>query len=245
MRSSCFILIALIGCTLSSARILFDDELRELTEFLRLQMHCGYPERGIPILAPAHLAYKEVDLQTDDFSCRGNFTDLTLVGLDGFEFRKLQWNNVLHTIKFDLNFPSIRLSSANYKLDILGQFLGADGILDLELIDFHAKGSFILRPSGIANGVHIVRWNVDWGLGKSISRTTFSGKSKMFTKFMNLIIDDFIDLTINDNPEEVAQFMEELIVPPMNSVLANVAWYEIAAIIMGLVEGLIPVEPIC
>jgi len=43
----------------------------------------------------------------------------------------------------------------------------------------------------------------------------------------------------------VSQFMEELIVPPMNLVLENVAWYEITAIILGLVDGILPVEPFC
>lgn len=67
MRSSFLVLIALLGCSLTSGRILFDDELRELTEFLRLQMQCGYPAKGIPILAPAQLPYKEVDIQAEAF----------------------------------------------------------------------------------------------------------------------------------------------------------------------------------
>ncbi|XP_030569895.1 uncharacterized protein LOC115769306 [Drosophila novamexicana] len=251
MRCSYFVLAAVLCCSLCAGRTLFDDELREFTEFLRLQMHCGYPERGIPILAPAQLAYKELDIHTDSLSCKGNFTDLSVVGLDGFEFFQLQWNNIFHTIKFDVSFPSIQLKSAAYKLDLLGRIFGANtslgcnGRFDLELINLRANGSFVLRPSGLTNGVHITSWNVDWQLGKTISQTTGIGGTQIVTKFINAIIQDFLELLINDNPQEVSQFMEQLIAPPMNTVLENVAWYEITAIILGLVKGVLPLEPIC
>lgn len=65
MRSSCFLLAFLLCCALGSSSTSFDDDLRELTEFLRLQMRCGYPARGIPILAPAQAAYKSLDIRTD------------------------------------------------------------------------------------------------------------------------------------------------------------------------------------
>lgn len=64
MRSSFLILCSLLCCSLGSST-LFDDDLRELTEFLRLQMRCGYPERGIPVLAPVQMAFKAIDIRTD------------------------------------------------------------------------------------------------------------------------------------------------------------------------------------
>ncbi|EDW11907.1 uncharacterized protein LOC6576476 [Drosophila mojavensis] len=249
MRSLFLVLIALLGCSLSSGRVLFDDDLRELTEFLRLQMQCGYPAKGIPILAPAQLSYKEVDIQADAFSGRGNFTNISIVGLDSFEFSQLQWSNIFHTIKFDVSFPSIRLKAENYKFD-LRRFLGAtasnkcDGVFDVELLDVRANGSFVLRPSSLTNGIHVTRWNVDWQLGNAISQITGTG-SKYLEKFINSVLQDFLQLLINDNPEEISQFMEQLLVAPLNTVFGNVAWYEITAIILGLVNDVLPVEPIC
>lgn len=184
-------------------------------------------------------------------SCRGNFTDLSVVGLDSFEFYTLKWNNIFHTIKFDVTFPRIQLNSANYKLNILGSLFGADlslwgdGNFDLELINFRANGSFILRPSSVTQGVHVKSWKVDWTLGEARSQTTGIMGSRLYTKFVNSIIQEFLELLINDNPQEVAEFMEQLIVPPMNEGLQHVAWYEITAIILHLVQGIIPVEPIC
>lgn len=172
------------------------------------------------------------------------------MGLDGFEFFQLQWNNIFHTIKFDVNFPSIHLKSENFKFD-LSRFLGAtvstqcDGVLDVELLDLRANGSFVLRPSGLANGVHVMRWNIDWQLGKAVSQITGIGGNKHVEKVINFIIQDSLQLLVNDNPEEISQFMEQLIVPPLNEVLENVAWYEITAIILGLVKDVLPVEPIC
>ncbi|XP_034472489.1 uncharacterized protein LOC117780173 [Drosophila innubila] len=251
MRSSFLILCVLLCCSLGSST-LFDDDLRELTEFLRLQMQCGYPERGIPILAPAQRAFKAIDISTDSFRCEGNFTDLSVVGLDGFEFYKLKWSNIKHNIQFDMTFPRIQLNSSNYKLNILSHLLGSDvsmwgdGVFDLELINLRANGSFVIRPSTLTQGTHIKSWKVDWQLGKSNSKITgIMGKNLMVSKIFNQFIDEFFELLINDNPNEISQFMEQLIVSPMNSVLENVAWYEISAIILGLVKGILPVEPIC
>ncbi|ALC39606.1 CG7968 [Drosophila busckii] len=250
MRATLFIILALLGCSCSSAT-LFDDQLRELTEFLRLQMRCGYPPLGIPVLAPAQLAYKKLNIKTESLACQGNFTDLSIVGLDSFEFRQLNWNNVLHKIRFDLNFPSIKLTSSKYQLDILSRLFGSDfslwgdGVFDLELLNLRANGSFIIRPSGLTHGTHIKSWKVDWQLGAANSKITGIMGSRLWSKFVNDIINEFFELTINDNPEEVADFMQQLIVPPMNAALENVAWYEITAVILGLVKGVLPVEPIC
>lgn len=121
-----------------------------------------------------------------------------------------------------------------------------DGVFNLELINLRANGSFVIRPSSLKQGTHIQSWKVDWQLGKSTSKITgIMGKNELVSKIFNQIIDEFLELLINDNPNEMSQFMEQLIVSPMNSVLENIAWYEIAAIIMGLVEGILPVEAIC
>ncbi|XP_060660464.1 uncharacterized protein LOC132794190 [Drosophila nasuta] len=251
MRSSLLVLSLLLCSSLGTAT-LFDDDLRELTEFLRLQMQCGYPDRGIPILAPAQAAFKPIDINTDSLRCQGNFTDLSIVGLDGFEFFQLQWSNIRHTIKFDMTFPRIQISSSNYKLNILSRLFGSDmslwgdGVFDVELTDLRANGSFIIRPAAITHSTYIKSWKVDWQLGKASSRITgILGKSQIVSKMFNKIIEDFLELLINDNPTEISEIMEQLIVPPMNDVLDNVAWYEITAIILGLVKGIIPVEPIC
>lgn len=166
------------------------------------------------------------------------------MGLDGFEFYKLQWSNIMHTVKFDMTFPRIQLKSSNYKLNFLS--LWGDGVFDLELINLRANGSFIIRPSALTHGTHIKSWKVDWQLGKSNSKITgILGKNALVSKIFNQIIDEFLELLINDNPNEISQFMEQLIVPPVNSGLENLAWYELSAIIMGLVKGILPAEPIC
>ncbi|XP_034669151.1 uncharacterized protein LOC117902131 [Drosophila subobscura] len=250
MRTLCVIFVGLLCCSLGSSK-LFDDQLRDLTEFLRLQMRCGYPARGVPVLAPAKVAYQALDLATESFGCRGNFTELTLEGLDGYEFSKLEWSNIFHTIKFDINFPRVSVSSSKYMLDILARLFGSDfalwgdGVFSLELIDFRAYGSFIIRPTTATSGVYVKSWKVNWQLGEARSQTTGIMNSRLYTKFVNDLVKDYLELLVNDNPAEVSQFMEGLIVPPLNAVLENVAWYEITAIILGLVNGVLPVEPIC
>ncbi|XP_068150863.1 uncharacterized protein [Drosophila tropicalis] len=247
---SIFLLALFCCCSWSSAK-LFDDELRELTEFLRLQMRCGYSDRGVPILAPAQAAYREINTKTDNFGCQGNFTDLLVEGLDSFDFARLEWNNILHTIKFDINFAKLDVTSANYKLDLLGRLFGADlslwgdGEFALKLTNFRGVGSFVIRPNSLTSGVHIKSWKVDWSVGEVSSQTTGIMNSRVYSKFVNAFVKDYLELLINDNPTEISQFMEDLIVPSVNEVLEYISWYEITAIILGLADGILPVEPIC
>lgn len=48
-------------------RTKFDDDLREIVEYLRLQMQCGFPEKGIPPLAPYHNNFIEFDFQKTEW----------------------------------------------------------------------------------------------------------------------------------------------------------------------------------
>lgn len=47
-----------------AARIMFDDDLHEFVEFLRLQMPCGYAAAGIAPLAPLQAAYRGINVTT-------------------------------------------------------------------------------------------------------------------------------------------------------------------------------------
>lgn len=46
---------------LPETRTKFDDDLREIVEFIKLQMVCGYPPWGVPPLTPFEMDFKEFE----------------------------------------------------------------------------------------------------------------------------------------------------------------------------------------
>lgn len=50
---------------LPQPRTKFDDDLREVVEFLKLQMVCGYPPMNVPPLAPFEMEFKNFEWQQD------------------------------------------------------------------------------------------------------------------------------------------------------------------------------------
>ncbi|XP_037960308.1 uncharacterized protein LOC119689536 [Teleopsis dalmanni] len=234
----------------SSSRALFDDELREFIEFLRLQMRCGYADAGIPPLAPYQAEFKEFAINQGDWNVRGNLTDLTVTGLDEFDVVVLSWNNVFQKLTFDFNFGSILMKSA-YKMNALTSMFGpplnfyGDGNMQLEFQNLRAYGSFKLRPS-LNGGLHAWAFKFNLELGGAKSKSTGFMNSAFYSKIFDSWIEEFLKVMFEeDNAEAMSAALENLIQPPLNSLLKNISMPELIAIILGLAGDILPKEPIC
>ncbi|XP_011181193.1 uncharacterized protein LOC105211470 [Zeugodacus cucurbitae] len=230
-------------------RSVFDDDLREFVEFLRLQMPCGYEPAGIPPLAPLQAGYRAVELTTDNAAIRGNVTNLSITGLDDFDVSALGFNNVIQKVKYDLFFPEI-LFTGLYKADIITKIFGpsmrvyGDGDLHLTLKDLRIYGSFILRPK-LTGSVRMTRFKVKSELGAVESKLTGIMDSPLKTKLINAWIEEFINLTFNDSQEDVNAALKNWVVPPANQALDKVPIIGVLALIFGIVDGSLPQEPLC
>ncbi|XP_011212216.2 uncharacterized protein LOC105232274 [Bactrocera dorsalis] len=231
------------------ARSLFDDDLREFVEFLRLQMPCGYAPAGIPPLAPLQAAYREMDLTSGNAAIRGNVTNLNISGLDVFEVQDLHFNNILQRVRYDLVFPEI-LFTGLYKADIKTKLFGpsvrvyGDGALHLALKNLRIYGTFIVRPK-LTGSVRMTKFKITTELGAVESKLTGIMNSTLKTKLINAWIEEFINLTFNDSQEEVNAALTRWVVPPANQALDKVPVVGFLALLFGVIEGSLPQETLC
>uniref|UniRef100_A0A1I8NG16 Hemolymph juvenile hormone binding protein (JHBP) n=1 Tax=Musca domestica TaxID=7370 RepID=A0A1I8NG16_MUSDO len=233
-------------------RTKFDDDLREFMEFVKLQMQCGYEPAGVPPLAPYQQDFAKFDLQGGGWSLKGNLTNLVITGLNEFDIVELHWNNVLAKITFDFKFPSIWAHSDSYKLNAVTSMFGpatgfhGDGVFSLELINLRARGSFKLRPN-LSGGLMVKGFNAKLELESSKSKTTgIMGGKLIYNKLFNSWIEEFINLTFEeDNSEAVSAFVDHLVVPPLDAALKNISLVELIALITGLAQDVVPTEAIC
>ncbi|XP_073825961.1 uncharacterized protein [Musca autumnalis] len=237
---------------LPEGRTKFDDDLREFMEFVKLQMQCGYEPAGVPPLAPYHEEFAEFNVQGGGWSLKGNLTNFLITGLNEFDIVELHWNNVLQKVTFDFKFPSVSAYSSAYKLNAITSMFGpavgfyGNGVFSLELINLRAHGSFKLRPN-LSGGLTVWGFNTKLELGSTKSKTTgIMGGSIIYNKLFNSWVEEFVNLTFEeDNSEAVSDFVEHLVVPRLNAALKNISLVELIALIMGLAQDVIPTEPMC
>lgn len=181
-------------------------------------------------------------------SLKGNLTDLIITGLNEFDLVVLHWNNILHRITYELNFPSIQFHSS-YQLNGLTKMFGAPlnifgkGLFRLELINLRLKGSFRLKPL-LSGGLAVVGFISQLELEAVKSRSTGFMNSLIYTKLFNAWLEEFIYLTIQEQ-EEVSRAIEYKAVPFLNDVFKGVSLVELLAVITGLVEVGLPMEVNC
>lgn len=227
----------------------FDDYLREVMEFLRLQMPCGYAPAGIPPLVPLYAPYREVEWITSKSEIRGNVTELTVTGLDEFDIRELHYNNLLRRVRYDLNFPEI-LFTGDYKTDIITKLFGpkvhvyGDGELHLTLKNLRIYGSFIVRPKA-SGTMKLTKFKATTELGGVESELTGIMNSPTMTKFFNGWIEEFINQTFNDSEEEVDAALQRWFVPLATKALDEVSVIGLVALMLGVIEGTLPQETLC
>ncbi|KAI8121057.1 hypothetical protein CVS40_7800 [Lucilia cuprina] len=231
------------------SRTKFDDDLREVVEYFKLQMHCGFPAYGVPPLAPYRSDFTKFDFQKSSWSVKGNFSDMVIIGLNEFDVVVLHWNNILRKITFEFNFPSIeakssyKLNSINHMFPTPVHFFG-DGLFRLELVNLKAKGSFKLKPLLLSNGLVVEDFKAQLTLESSHSKSTGFMNSLLYTKLFNSWIEEFINLTFAEQAE-VSKTVEYFVVPIMNKALKNISLVELVALITGLVDVGLPTEVIC
>ncbi|XP_065358728.1 uncharacterized protein LOC135952644 [Calliphora vicina] len=230
-------------------RTKFDDDLREVVEFLKLQMQCGYPKAGVPALAPYRSDFVEYDFEKSTWSLKGNFSNLVITGLNEFDVVVLHWNNILRKITFELNFPELEARSS-YKLNSISQMFAepayffGNGLFRLDLLNLRAKGSFKLKPLLLSGGLAVVDFKTQLQLESSRSRSTGFMNSLLYTKLFNSWIEEFIKVTFSEQ-KEVSNAVEHLVVPVMDKALKNISLVELVALITGLAEVGVPTEAIC
>ncbi|KAL9874791.1 uncharacterized protein ACN427_013169 [Glossina fuscipes fuscipes] len=209
-------------------RFILSWQIRRLLRKLALQMPCGWPEYGIPPLAPLKLREGELHFEKGPLNTTDKITRFRIDGLDKFKIKKFKLNMFTSKITFDFLFRYLQASADDYETDTilnalreLGLFVKYEGGGDLK---------FGLKNVRIAG---VLRYNMPilWGSIKITSLRTEISLEKCnseihgllgngsINKFVNRQVENLVETLLNENQDTLADLIEDNLVPIANKIL--------------------------
>ncbi|XP_055848365.1 uncharacterized protein LOC129913622 [Episyrphus balteatus] len=249
MKNLIGIIFGLLLASSASAMPRFDDQLRELVESVRQQLPCGFPTAGIPPLAPYRNQLHQFDLNNRGTDLLGNFTNLIITGIDGFDVKELHYATLLMKLNFDVNFSQIKLFSQYYAkggVQIFGRNFSLVGNGDFDLLaeNIRINGSFHLRPT-TSNGLKIWNFKSSFNMDGVKSQTTGILNSPLYSGFFNSWVEEFVRILVDENRDHIGNKIGSYIVPAVNQQLKKVSVLELIGVILGLGAPDSPLFPVC
>ncbi|EDW11912.1 uncharacterized protein LOC6576481 [Drosophila mojavensis] len=204
-------------------------------ELVKVQMVQGWPQYGIPPLAPLQLKHKEFDLNAGELHAKGAFDDLTVHGLNEFEIKIIDLNLLLSRLKFEFHFASLNVST-QYQADVGANYrMTRNGGAFMALEDLNISGH-IKYSTGIVGSNNYLRIKeiiVNVVTGNVVSNIENLSKYRILNQKINEIIEEFISLTVNDNTEFFADWLDSTVTPICNDMIGDRTIKDIIGIITG------------
>ncbi|CAD6997373.1 uncharacterized protein LOC105665409 [Ceratitis capitata] len=218
-------------------------QLRRFIRKFQKQMPCGFPQYGIPPLAPLKKSEASVHFESGIFETLDLFTRLRVDGLDDFKINKFKLNVIFKKITFDFTFNNIRATAPFYStdtiLDALNQ-LGlsvqyeGDGSLEFGLKKLRIAGTLKYKIPLLWGSIKILSLKTTISLGECESNITgFLGDGAL-NSLMNKKLESAVLGGINNNQQLISESIENNLVPYVNSLLkGNDFWTLIDLILSG------------
>ncbi|XP_067625371.1 uncharacterized protein [Eurosta solidaginis] len=192
------------------------------------QMPCGFPQYGIPPLAPLKKKEAVVNVECGVLDTKDLLTKFRVDGLDNFKINRFKLNLILSKINFDFNFREIKVSAPQYNtetiIDLLQEigvkleFVGA-GALDFAVKNLRVVGVLKYKIPVLWGSIKIKSLKVTVTLGDAASHITgILGEGKL-NDLLNEKMEQLLVSSINDNKNEISASIENTVVPRVNKLL--------------------------
>lgn len=217
-------------------------QVRRMIRKLQKQMPCGWPDLGIPPLAPIRVSEADLNLKRGIFETITHVFRLKIAGLDDFKINKFKLNIITSKITFDFLFSNIDTTVQKYDTDTL-----IDAMRQLGLsVEYEGDGSVLfdlinLRVSGTLK----YKLPVLWGSAKILSLKTnieleavdsdisgFMGNGKI-NRAVNRQIENLLVKGINENQQAISDTIEDTLVPRVNKVLKGNDFWTLVDLILS------------
>lgn len=199
-----------------------------------MQMVDGWEQYGIPPLAPLKISHKDFNLGGDEMFAKGEFDDLEVNGLNEFEIKVMNSNLVLSRVTYELLFASLNVTT-KYKANVgAGYQLERDGGAFLALENLKVSG-VIKYTTGLGGSkiFRIKEIQVNIVVDKVVSNIENLSKYRILNRKLNEIVEEFINITINENTELVADWIDNTVTPICNDLIGDRSIKDLLDIING------------
>ncbi|KAJ6636437.1 hypothetical protein Bhyg_15027 [Pseudolycoriella hygida] len=212
-----------------------DDSLRNLLESLRYSLRCGFPDQGIPSLAPFYLKYAELNERGLLYRVQGDIRDLTIAGLDGYTVDIATLNILTLRTTIGLTLPKLSLSSF-YNFDaLLLRFIPifGHGRLNLDVNDLSVVANARLTISLRTGRLNMTSLDIDVNMGSTFSDSTGVYDSRIVSTLFNIAFERTLRDVFDNNKENLETFLENLLIPLANGYLNELTLQDLLGLIGG------------
>ncbi|KAI8121097.1 uncharacterized protein LOC111689836 [Lucilia cuprina] len=221
-------------------------QVRRFIRKMQKQMPCGWPQYGIPPLAPLKVREAEVSLKKGILETIDKVFRFRVDGLDDFKINRFKLNMFTSKVKFDFLFRNVKASAAKYEtdtiLDAMRQ-LGlsveyeGDGSLEFGLKNLRIAGTLKYKIPILWGSIKITSLKTEITLEKCTSDITgFMGDGSI-NRMINRQIENFVEMGVNGNTQEISDFIENNLVPKVNKMLKGNDFWTIIDYIFSSTEG--------
>ncbi|XP_073821849.1 uncharacterized protein [Musca autumnalis] len=228
-------------------------QVRRMIRKVQKQMPCGWPQYGIPPLAPLKVREAEISLKKGILETIDKVFKFRIDGLDDFKINKFKLNIITSKITFDFTFKNIDASASKYdtntildamrQLGLSVQYEG-EGTLGFGLKNLRIAGTIKYKIPILWGSIKITSMKTEISLESCTSEITgFMGNGAV-NRMINQQIENIVVMGINNNQNEISNLIEETLVPKVNKILKGNDFWTIIDMIFSSSEGESEDDPI-
>jgi len=215
---------------------ILDATVKGAIEDLLSQLPCGFPEYGIPPLAPYTNPSLDVRFDRPLFKALFRMVRFRFDGLERMEIKKLQVSYTFSKkVVFHFNFKELILTAYKMKTDALVDFMErlgfsvryeGSGPMKFVLENFSIQGKFKYTMPILWGSIKIYNFECVLSLGGVSSDIGGILGEGSVNRMINDRIEYEIPAFVNGNQAEISRLIEQSVVPTVNEQLkGKKIWY--------------------
>ncbi|XP_061389269.1 uncharacterized protein LOC133324443 [Musca vetustissima] len=193
------------------------------------QMPCGWPEYGIPPLAPYTNPDLEIHVVQSFVDSIVQALKFRFDGLDDMEIKKLKVSYTFNKkVKFHFNFKELKAKASVLNTDTFVDLMRELGIsvryegsgpMEFALENLSLQGQFKYKMPFIFGSIKIYKFECTVTLGGVRSNIGGILGNGRINEFVNDQIDYLVPAIINGNQRKISDTIEQVIVPRVNQMM--------------------------
>lgn len=191
-------------------------------------MPCGFPGLGIPPVAPLRINQKDIDIDTSALKLKGSIEHFRLNGLNEFDIEEMKVNAITSKVTYKFNFRDVNVDT-KYDLEMLLKKFGftinliGAGHAKFAIRDMVIWGSLKYSLGVLSGKLKLKSLEVRTHLGEVDSEIGGLLGDGSVNEKMNEYLAEVVETVINENEDLIAETIENVALPAVNSVLEEVS----------------------
>ncbi|XP_022224992.2 uncharacterized protein LOC111075810 [Drosophila obscura] len=226
--------------------LILNGSVKKAIKGMLNQMPCGWPEYGIPPLAPYTNADLQIHLAESVVDTLLQFLRFRFDGLEDMEIKKLKVSYTFNKkVQFHFNFKHLKASAHFLNTDTFVDLLRQLGLsvryestapMSFALENLSIQGQFKYKMPFLFGSIKISKFQCTIGLGGVSSNIGGVMGNGRINEFINDMIDYEVPAFINGQQEAISKHIEEIFVPMINQKLkGHKVWYLLS--MLSMVSG--------